>query len=171
MSNANTILACLLAYIFLFRPVLWHLHLVVSVFLYFLTLSSVTIGCLDGSDLCHYLHKPCPLFFPLLPDTLQLCSVHLHFPESKDCNRFLTLLPDVASLPTQLPTCVNLLCRGQAKHREDLDRGPSLGVWIICLVVTLSWQIVLPLLLLGVSSGQFVTETLPIPDSIGWECV
>lgn len=35
--------------------------------------------------------------FSHLPDTLQLCSIHLHFPESKDCNWFPTLLPGVPS--------------------------------------------------------------------------
>lgn len=84
----------------------------------------------------------CPVFSHL-PDILQLCSIHLHFPESKDCNWFLTLLPDVPFVPTQLPAHVNLLCRAMVKRREGAERGPSLGVWrpfssIICIVVTLS---------------------------------
>ena len=93
------------------------------------------------SDLCHHLCQPLFPVFPTLPDTLQLCSIHLHFPVSKDCNWFLTLFPDVPSLPTQLPARVNPLCRGKAKHWQGADRRASPGALegigpVRCIVLT-----------------------------------
>lgn len=87
-----------------------------------ITLSSVTIGHLSTVTSVTTSTGPVPAFSHL-PDILQLCSVHLHFPESKDCNWFLTPLPDVPSSPTQLLARVHLLCCIRAKHREGLQRG------------------------------------------------
>ena len=77
---------------------------------------------------CSDLLSPPPqapsVIFPTLTDTRQLCSIHLHFPESTVCNWFLRLLPDVPFPPywSQLPARVNALCT------EGADRRPSLGV-------------------------------------------